>query len=222
MFSAKTLDFLFQNRMNDNKIWFSEHKDEYIKYVRNPLVEFVDGVSGAIGSIDSEIVCGTRCISRIYRDTRFSKDKSIFRDYMWIQFNRKFDKIEMPALYFSIFQEGFSCGCGFYQPTSALMDEVRLLVQNDDKHFRDARKFIDKQNVFSLEGDLYKKNHFPDEKPDKLFWLNRKNIYIDYTSTDFELLFSSEICNKISENFTAAAPFYSFLLKAAENTRMHG
>ena len=40
-FSKKTIDFLIENRLNDSKVWYQEHKEDYKKYVAEPFSEFI-------------------------------------------------------------------------------------------------------------------------------------------------------------------------------------
>ena len=90
-FSGKTLDFLMENRLMDSKAWFHEHKDVFEREVKAPLVELSEALAPTMLRIDPEMeiaprVGGTLC--RVWRDTRFTKDKSLFRDHMWLNFSK--------------------------------------------------------------------------------------------------------------------------------------
>jgi hypothetical protein len=86
-FSDKALRFLLENRMNNSKQWYDSHKDEYKKYVYNPFVELVNELAPAVLQIDSQIITvPSKIISRVRRDTRFTKDKTLYRDNVWIVF----------------------------------------------------------------------------------------------------------------------------------------
>ena len=88
-FSDKTLRFLLENRMNNSKQWYDSHKDEYKRYVYDPFVELVNELAPAVLQIDSQIITiPSRIISRTRRDTRFTKDKTMYRDNAWIVFAR--------------------------------------------------------------------------------------------------------------------------------------
>ena len=88
-FSEKTLEFIFENHANDSKEWFKAHKDDFEQYVKEPFREFVSALTPTMLKIDDEFICDPKRLSRIYRDARYSKGKSIFRDYMWYSFGRK-------------------------------------------------------------------------------------------------------------------------------------
>ena len=81
-FSPKTLDFLWENRMRNSRDWFEEHKSEYRSYVVEPLCELVEALTPTMLQIDSLFTVDPRVdktISRIWRDTRYSHDKSLSR-----------------------------------------------------------------------------------------------------------------------------------------------
>lgn len=219
-FSVKTPDFLVENCLNDSKVWFTEHKEEYRKYITEPFAEVVNGLAETMHSIDSELVCDPKKLSRLYRDARYAKGGPIFRDYVWYTFCRpKEDKYVQLGFYFSVSPDGFSYGCGFYNAGSSIMNEYRRLILDGSKAFADALKAYKAQKVFSLYGEMYKRSKFPDESPEKQDWLNRKNAGIACNSNDFALLFGSGLIPKLAEDFRSVAPIYKFFLAAEENSQ---
>ena len=87
--SKQTLNFLAQNKFNNSREWFRAHKPEYQEYVLAPMAELVNLLAPTIQKIDPLIITEPKvgkAISRIYRDTRFSRDKSLYREVMWIVF----------------------------------------------------------------------------------------------------------------------------------------
>ncbi|MDA8210412.1 MAG: DUF2461 domain-containing protein [Clostridia bacterium] len=86
-FSKSTLDFLKNLKANNNKVWFETHKQDYQEYLLKPLKDLVMDLSSFMLSIDPYLETKpavNKTISRIYRDTRFSKDKSPYKSTMWI------------------------------------------------------------------------------------------------------------------------------------------
>ena len=71
--------FLVENRLHDSKPWFEAHREVYNKTVLEPLRGLVREMAPVMLTIDSELITQPavgKTISRIFRDTRFSKDKS--------------------------------------------------------------------------------------------------------------------------------------------------
>jgi uncharacterized protein (TIGR02453 family) len=79
-YSPTTITFLNGLKENNNKAWFEENKPDYQKFVLEPSQELVTELAPLMLSIDPKLeVSPKKSISRIYRDVRFSKDKSPYR-----------------------------------------------------------------------------------------------------------------------------------------------
>lgn len=213
--TPQALDFLFENRLKDSKEWYHEHKEQHTELVVKPFREFVVEMQPYISEIDKELMCNPGKISRIYRDTRFTKDKSVFRDNVWFTFSRGKEIYEgYPAFFFDFSPRGFTYGCGYYKAASRSMEEIRNLILKKDKSFVSAQKALSRQKIFTMEGDLYKKNRFPDASPENCEWLNRKTVCFIAQSNNFDLLFSEGLAEKIGNDFLLLKPVYDFLIKA--------
>ena len=207
-FCEQTLDFLLENRMRDDRLWFNEHRADYERLVLSPLRQLVSDMAGAMLSIDPQLIVEPKvgkCISRIFRDTRFSHDKSIFRDVMWISFER--DK-EYPGFYFEITPVSYSYGCGWYCATAKEADALHSLVLSGTPQFRAAKEAFEKQNVFSFEGDKYKQARHPEISGFQSEWLERRSPYITTRGSDMALLFSDDLAQKLSDDFISIAEVY--------------
>lgn len=216
-FTSKTPEFIFENYSHDSKEWFTEHKTDYEKYVKEPFREFVEQIEPYINEIDGEIPCDPKRLSRIYRDARYAKGKSIFRDYVWYTFSRtRENNTSLPAFYFSVSPGGFDYGCGYYFTATPTLVAMRKLILSGDYSFVCAKEAYANQDVFSIGGDLYKKDHYPQEPDENKIWLNRKNTFLFCESSDFKTLYSKNLAKKIGEDFKRIAPVYNFFMKAEQ------
>lgn len=225
LFSEKSLDFLIENRMRNDRNWYKENKETFLEYVLSPMQDVVENLSGLMTDIDPQLICEPkigRSISRVHRDTRFSKDKSIFRDHIWCSFMRDKKVYHgLPGFYFEISPMGFSCGCGYYRADTESMMAMRRLVINEDKVFLKAHKAVKKQDIFFIEGEMYKRSKFPQAKDEYKTWLDRKTICLCHYSDDFELLFSDKLSDWLIEKFKTIEPVYHFFAKA-ESQKIKG
>ena len=99
-----------------------------------------------------------KTISKIFRDTRFSKDKSLFKDRMWLVFKRANKEWkDAPGYFFEITPTWYRFGMGYYQALRATMDLIRADIDDDSKEFEKAIKFFAKQNAFELYRETYKR-----------------------------------------------------------------
>ena len=220
VFSAKTLDFLFENKIHDSKNWFTEHKQQYQELVFDPLHDLVEVLAPHMLKIDDKLTVEPRVdrtICRIRRDTRFTRDKSIYRANMWIIFKRgKMHGTEVPGIYFDLSGAGFSYGCGFYSASSEYMQTLRELILQGHPTFVKANRALQKQTIFHLDGDRYKRSKFAGQSEALRFWLDRKGISFNAGSKDFDLLFSDRLSEKLIADFALLKPLYDFLLFVSE------
>lgn len=226
IFTPKTLEFLFENRLNDSREWFLEHHEQYEQWVLEPLRELAQSLAPTALAIDPEVVSEPqvgRTISRIRRDTRFTHDKSLYRDNMWIVFKRgKMHGTEVPGLYFDISNQGVEYGCGFYHCSTTVMSAIRQMVLEDAPSYRKAQKALDKQTIFHVEGECYKRPHYPDQSEPKRQWLERRNLCLLAQSADEQLLYSDRLAQTISEHLALLQPIYHFLLNACKTAEGNG
>ena len=154
-----------------------------------------------------------KTISRIYRDTRFSKDKSPFRSTVWITFkNRKKDwTTRVCGYFFELSIDSYRYGMGFYDAAPAIMNKFRQLIDENPKEFLKAISFFDKQKTFILEGEKYKRI-IDKNKPEKIqYWYQRKNMYLVCNRKIDDTLFSSKLVDDLKYGFGLISPFYNFL-----------
>lgn len=220
MFTPKTLEFLELNHWMGSKEWFTEHKDEYLEYVQKPLYELSNLLAPTVDKMDSLLVTDPRIsVSRIYKDMRFVKNGSPFRDMMWVSFRR--DKKAYPCwpeFYVVFSPTTFFYGCGYYSARAEAMDEIRNLILAGDKQFLKAQKALEKQEQFALEGDMYKRSKFLEQSEALRNWLDRKSVCFScYPGIDE--MFAENLAERIAEDIQKMKPVYDFLIYAENRVR---
>ncbi|EGD47744.1 Conserved hypothetical protein CHP02453 [Ruminiclostridium papyrosolvens DSM 2782] len=212
-FTGEALRFLFENRMNNSKEWYDSHKPDYKKYVYNPFVELIGELVPTIMEIDSQIITiPSKLISRVRRDTRFTKDKTLYRDNVWLVFLRDKSTISTsPCFWFEISQKGSSYGVGYYGAETKSMANMREMIVSKHPLFLNALTCYESQNEFVIGGDLYKRSKFPDQPDNLKLWLDRKNIFFESVQDNFQLAFSKELPEVLKKGFLQLKPIYDFL-----------
>ncbi len=216
-FSTKALDFLKSLKTNNNKAWFEANKQDYQDYLLEPLQNLVDGIADFMLTIDPyfEIRPAVgRTISRIYRDTRFSKDKSPFKSTIWITFKRPNKEWkDAPAYFFEISSDSYRYGMGFYSASKETMDRFRKMIAERPQEFFKAISFYSHQQIFKVEGEKYKRildNSLSEEIQE---WYQRKNLYLVCNRTIDKSLFGKTLLNDMISGFDLISPFYHYLWK---------
>jgi len=217
-FSPKTFKFLRGLKANNNKAWFQTHRTDYEEYVLQPLRDMVMDLGDFMLDIDPsfEITPAVnKTISKIYRDTRFSKDKSPFRSTVWFTFkNQKKDwTTHVCGYFFELSIDSYRYGMGFYNAAPAIMSRFREMIDDNPKEFLKAISFFDKQKTFVLEGEKYKRI-IDKTKPEKIQdWYQRRNMYLVCNRKIDDVLFSNKLVDDLACGFNMTAPFYHYLQK---------
>ena len=212
-FTADALKFLFENRLHNDKEWYDSHKDIYKETVYNPLAQLINELAPTMMEIDSQIITiPSKIISRVRRDTRFTKDKTLYRDNAWFVFLR--DKSTMatsPCYWFELNQKGSSYGLGYYGAQTSSMTNMRDMIVNNHPLFLKALECYESQDQFLIGGDMYKRSKFPDQSENLKTWLDRKNIYFECVQNDYSLAFSKDLPDILRTGFLQLKPIYDFL-----------
>jgi uncharacterized protein (TIGR02453 family) len=211
-FTEQAIRFLSDLRENNDKAWFERNRPVYERELLEPMRDLVADLSGAMLSIDPELETRPavgKTISRIHRDTRFSRDKSPFRDAMWITFRRRTENwTDGPAFFFELRTDGYRYGMGFYSASKDTMDKLREWIDEEPDDFRRVTAFYGRQKTFVIEGERYKRVLDPDKPASVLEWYQRKNIYLACNREIGDLLFSPKLADELADGFTMLGELY--------------
>jgi uncharacterized protein (TIGR02453 family) len=153
-----------------------------------------------------------KTISRIYRDTRFSRNKSPYKTRLWITFKRRSpDWKTAPCFFFEISADGYRYGMGFYSATKETMDNLRRFIEAKRVEFSKIAATFGEQVTFTLEGDRYKRPLNP-ALPDNLQqWHGRKNINFVCQRPMDGRVFTRGIWHDLREGFALLKSLYDLL-----------
>ena len=137
-FTPKTLAFLRALKRNNDREWFKARREEYDAVVRQPMVAFIERFAEDFRAFAPELVASERAsLYRIYRDTRFSADKSPLKTHIAAIFPWKgLPKHEGAGLYFHVSPTEVWAGGGMYMPQSAQLQRVREHIAASHRRFR--------------------------------------------------------------------------------------
>jgi uncharacterized protein (TIGR02453 family) len=129
-FTSKTLAFLRSLKRNNDREWFRARKDEYERHVRQPMIELLGWIQRDLRTFAPELVSDPKVsLYRIYRDTRFSDDKSPLKTHVAAQFpSRAFGRSGGAGLYLEIAPQWVWIGGGLYMPSSPDLQVIRAHI----------------------------------------------------------------------------------------------
>lgn len=214
--AADSLFLLAENRFQDSKAFYEEHKPTINKTVVHPLRQLVADLSPVMLAVDP-LLGGS--VSRVRRDNRFTKDKRMYRENMWIVFMR--DKKTwnwcVPAFYLDFSLSRAEWGLGFYSATPAIMRALRRRIEADVPRAEKAVKAAQKAG-FQLGGQTYAKPRSTEETPELL------RPFYDCKSVDLsrcegaDFVAGEDLPERLLAGFLALAPMYHLLMEAVEET----
>jgi uncharacterized protein (TIGR02453 family) len=119
-----SLDFLIQLKENNNKLWFEENKPNYLKEL-NHIQNFADALLQELSKTDVlETASGKKCVYRIYRDIRFSKDKTPFKTFWGGSYTRA-TAARRGGYYFHLEKGNSFFAGGFWGPNAGDLKRIR-------------------------------------------------------------------------------------------------
>jgi uncharacterized protein (TIGR02453 family) len=129
-FTTKTLTFLRALKRNNDREWFRARKASYEAHVRAPMLALLEQLAPDLRSFAPELVCDPKVsLYRIYRDTRFSEDKSPLKTHVAAHFPmRGFPRGTGAGLYLEIAPQWVWMGGGIYMPSSADLRAIRAHI----------------------------------------------------------------------------------------------
>ena len=149
MFTKSTFSFLDELAANNNRAWFEENKSRYEALVREPALDFIEAMEPALKKFAPNFRAEPRKVGgslmRVFRDTRFSRDKTPYKTNIGIQFRHSLGKdIHAPGFYVHISSEECFFAAGCWHPEADALAKIRdLVAQKPEKWFaaRDDKKF---------------------------------------------------------------------------------
>jgi len=134
----ETLAFLRALKRNNRREWFQPRKDQFDAQVRAPMMAIVERLAGDLRAVAPEIVVDPKtAMYRIYRDTRFSENKTPYKTHVAAVFPwRGLAKHEGAGLYFHVSPDEVWIGGGMYAPQTAQLQAVREHIAANVRRLR--------------------------------------------------------------------------------------
>ena len=210
-FTDETFEFFMAIKFNNNREFFLQNHDWYARAVREPALALSAELSQSVEKMDDDLERRpNKVVSRINRDIRFSRDKSPYRDYIWLAFRRPgVRRSTTLGVYFDISADGASYGMGFYDENRPLMDALRRDLVNDPDTF--LKLWRDIRGEFTLHTNAFKRMKIPDNIPEEAkVWYNLKGFYVEKELNDFSLLKSPALADEVNSGFEKLIPMYRY------------
>jgi uncharacterized protein (TIGR02453 family) len=224
-FPESGLQFLADLSQNNNREWFNEHKAQYLEYIVEPSKEFIKSVGEQLQFIAPHIQYDTRTngqgsLMRIYRDIRFSPDKTPYKTYVGIRFWEGSGKAKDNPGYSLWFDHtGAALHVGMHGFSKALLEAYRKAVVDSDlgPELEKTISDVKAAGEYEVGGEHYKRVPRGYDKDHPRADLLRYNtLYITSPRIQPELLTSPKLTENVLSYFEQMAPVQRWLVKVKE------
>lgn len=210
--SKSSFNFLKELQKNNNRDWFQANKSKY-EAAKENLSEFGDNIiAELIKTDDIETLSGKKALYRIYRDIRFSKDKTPYKEHFGLSFLRA-TKSRRGSYFMHIKNGGENLvGGGFYGPNSADLALIRSHIAAEPERLRKILKSKKFKDTFgTLQGEQLKsapRGYSVDHPAIDL--LRYKQLYVFRRFTDKEVL-QDDFQKEVMKTYKAIRPFFDYM-----------
>ena len=205
-FSPETFDFLWGIRMNNNREWFLEHKQSYVKYLYEPTKALGKELFEPFVEKSGELLK----VSRIYRDARMHHPLP-YKESLWICIRQDVEWwAENPCLYFEINPDGIHYGFFFYHPRPAVMKEFRKQIAARPDEFLAMIQKVEESTGLSIYADIYKRPEpCPDPRLARFFsWRGQIGCTVQENFSDDT--FGPALAERVRDLLVKLTPLYDF------------
>jgi len=210
------IPFLENLKNNNNRDWFKANKKPYLE-AKDEFEAFINVLIPKLGDIDKDIAGlePKQCIFRIYRDVRFSKDKSPYKINMGAAMTRGGRKTPYATYYVHIEPGNVFAGGGIWMPPAPVLKAMRQEIYYNADEFRGIIESPGFTRYFNkLEGERLKRppRDFSDDFAD-IELLKHKSYIVAY-GIDDAMASSDAFTDKLLDIYRALYPFNSFINRA--------
>jgi uncharacterized protein (TIGR02453 family) len=207
MISKAELDFLSELAENNNRDWFNDHKKRFEKH-QEKIKLFFGNIHQSLGAHDN---IEKMQIHRIYRDIRFSKDKTPYKNNFSVSYDRA--KPYLRGGYYLHIQPGASfIGGGFWEPNAEDLKRIRKEFELDDTTIR---SIVSEENFIkyfgTLQGAELKTAPKDFDKEHHAIDLIRKKQYLVYHRFSDKEVTSENFRAEVLDTFAAMRPFFDYM-----------
>ena len=215
-FSPATFDFLWGIFLNNERVWFNEHKQDYVNYLAKPMKALADDVFDALTDRcpDRDLLCK---VTRIYRDARRCHGMDFYKTSLWFSILPPVENWQdAPGFWFEVSRDSWSYGMGIFMPKAATMARHRAKIDASPAQLAQLNGKLLRQKEFVLTGQSYAKFK-PGAPPDLAGWYNLKDFSLSHDSGDVtETYDGAKLAKRLVKGFEFLMPFYDYFYPLSE------
>ena len=218
-FNPETIKFLRQLKKNNNRDWFNENKSRYEEQVLDVALLFIQSMQEPLKEIAPHFTAVPKrmggSLMRVYRDTRFSKNKTPYKTNIGIQFRHEQAKdVHAPGYYVHIDPDDVFLGAGMWMPESGALLAIRERIRDKSSEWQRAKGDRTFVRHFNLGGTSLTRPPRGFDKEHPMIEDIKRKSFIAVKNMSHEDALSPQFQRKVETAFKAATPHMRFLCKA--------
>lgn len=219
-FSPKLFKFLRDLKRNNSRKWFLANKHRYEDDVKQPLLNFITDFAGPLSKISHEFVSDPKpsggSMFRIYRDMRFSADKSPYKLAASAHFRHSRARdVHAPGFYLHLEPNNVFAGVGLWHPDNPSLKKIRDTMVKNPRNWTRARDNKAFNKLFDEgDGEMLKRPPQGYDPDHPLIEDLKKKDFTAFTDLSEKQAVSSNFLDRFAKACVAAKPFMEYLTKA--------
>ncbi|KPJ82869.1 MAG: hypothetical protein AMS19_06395 [Gemmatimonas sp. SG8_23] len=216
-FDRRTFAFLKDLKANNDRAWFADNKHRYEDHVKAPALRLIEDFAPHLGKLSPHFMANPRSLFRIYRDTRFSKDKSPYKTAIGVHFRHDQSRdAHAPGYYFHVAPGEVFLGCGIWHPDAKALRAIRDRITEDAAGWKRASRGKRFRDTFELAGDSLKRAPKGFDPDHALIEDLRRKDFIGVQSVTQSFATGRDLPSDLATRFRAGTPLMRFLCEALD------
>ncbi len=217
-FDDETYEFLADLADNNERAWFQANKKRYEAAIKDPALAFISDFAPHLATVSDQFAAIPKAqggsLFRIYRDTRFSKDKTPYKTHLGMHFKHVRAKdVHAPGFYLHVEPGGTFFGAGMWHPESSAVKAIRASIDSHREAWREVKDALAEAEL-GLGGETLKRIPRGYDKEHPLAEdLKRKDFIVSCEVAE-EVVMSDGLMEHFTELCRGAAPLQRFLCEA--------
>lgn len=210
-FTEKTGEFFWELAFNNERTWFTEHKQEFEETVNTPFKALANDTFALMEARYPKLDCRLH-ISRIYRDARRLFGRGPYKDHLWFSIKASDMLLEGPMFWFEIGAKDYSYGMGFYSATAGQMEAFRRSIDANPSGFVRIVSALERKG-FGLDCEQYRrpKKTFENELLNR--WYNSRRVGLDKSFDLGGNAYSKDLPAVLLSEYEALMPLYEYFME---------
>jgi uncharacterized protein (TIGR02453 family) len=211
-FSTEALTFLRNLKRNNRREWFQPRKEIFEAKLKIPMIQLVEAINSELLDFAPEHIADPKkAVYRIYRDTRFSADKTPYKTHIAAIFpDRSLGKHSSAGFYFHLTEKSVGVAAGSYMPGPDELRAFRTWLAENHKKFRDAARKPEKL-LGKLQGSAVTRMPKGFDASHPAEDLIRMKQWLYWVELDAKLATTPRLLSELVKRFRAAAPVIAML-----------